>query len=238
LPHSTAADAIFALEDRLARSQAIAREAQANDRRRLADPSYDPPDLVGGVLPCDPSVSVSDAGLDRGPVTLLRHHAQGLTLEGTRNSRYDTEQATPHLTNRIQNPLDFYYRRDLLEPSDRGANRAYWRAGRRLRADWKAGGHQPRLTGDLTRAGPSGRVPATPDDVLDAWERLQATLNAVNPIPRMCVIAVCCADQLATDWAASRTWPKPESALDILRIALDTLTTRYAQWDRDHPRSA
>jgi hypothetical protein len=49
---------------------------------------------------------LSDTGLDRGTIELLRH--LDLELEGTRTTRYDAGRAKPHLRNRAETPFDDY----------------------------------------------------------------------------------------------------------------------------------
>lgn len=197
---------------------AIARDGAASDLSRRQRNLYDPTDLVAGL---------SDAGLDRGPVELLRH--LDLVLEGTRTTRYDTESARPHLKNRVQNPLDAYYHRHQLAPEDHRLNKVYWRTGRKLRADWNKAGYQPSLVGAVYSGVPATRsTAAAGDEKLDALNELVAALRDVPEVPRLCVLAVCCADQWASDWARLRgSWPKPRDALHYLRIGLDALKGWY-----------
>lgn len=198
---------------------AMAREGAASDHSRRQRNLYDPTDLVSGL---------SDAGLDRGPIELLRH--LDLALEGTRTTRYDNSDGTPHLKNRVQNPLDAYYRRNQLAPEDHRLNKLYWRTGRKLRADWNRAGYQPSLVGAVYSGVPSTRSGAAASDTkLDAINALAAALRHVSEVPRTCVIAVCCADQWASDWATLRgSWPRPRDALHYLRVGLDALKWWYA----------
>jgi hypothetical protein len=194
-----------------------------HDRERLKPSHYDPPDLcphpkITGLL-------VSDAGLDRGTRELRQH--EELILEGTRNTRYDTAKARPHLRNAIQDPLQWYYHRDLLSPGDSGASKAYYRAGKRLRSDWNRAGYQPQVTVVIRSGGSSGGRAAWTDAQLDAVERLAQALRSLNPVPRLCVVAVCCADQTVAQWAQGRVWPRAEAAIEVLRTGLDALAGWY-----------
>lgn len=197
---------------------AIAREGAASDHSRRQQNLYDPTDIIGGV---------SDAGLDRGPIELLRH--LDLAIEGTRTTRYDTEDAQPHLKNRAQNPLDSYYSRHQLAPEDNRLNKLYWRTGRKVRADWSKAGYEPSLVGAVYSGVPTTRsTAAASDEKLDALNALTDALRWVPEVPRLCVVAVCCADQWAGDWAKLRgTWPRPRDALHYLRVGLDALRDWY-----------
>lgn len=218
------------MRGRLAKAKEIEREQAARDRSRNQESFYNPKDLVGDYK--DPSVIVSDAGLDRGPLELLRHLT--LEMEGTRTTRYDSGEATPHLRNKVQNPLDSYYHRGLLASEDQRLNKAFWRAGRRLRGDWTTAGYQPRTVGRAYTGMPGGPSQVSPADAqLDAVDRLAAALRRIPEAPRTCVVAVACADQSVTDWAKRRTWPKAEAAMDFLRLALDALRSWYNQVDAE-----
>lgn len=214
----------------LAKSRELERSHLNRDRSRTQESFYNPKDLVPHAK--DPTVVVSDAGLDRGPLELLRHLT--LQMEGTRTSRYDSGEGQPHLTNKVQNPLDSYYHRQLLAPEDHKLNKAFWRAGRRLRGDWTTAGNQPRLVGRAYTGMPGGAAQVSPGDAqLDAVDRLAAALRRIHEAPRTCVVAVACVDQSVTDWAKHRTWPKAEAAMDFLRLALDALRKWYSQVDAE-----
>jgi hypothetical protein len=64
----------------------------------LARHECDPSDLISSTK--GPSILVSDTGLDRGAIELLRH--LDLELEGTRTTRHDAGRAKPHLRNRAE----------------------------------------------------------------------------------------------------------------------------------------
>jgi hypothetical protein len=214
---------------RLERSRAIAAELQAHDRRRLARHEYDPSDLTPS--PKDPSILVSDAGLDRGTIELLRH--LDLELEGIRTTRYDAGRAKPHLRNRAETPLDEYRNRRLLAPEDEALNRIFWRAGRRLRADWTTARYAPRVTANLMKAVGGGRTDRSEcEAALDAVDRLAAALRPIPMTLRACLVAVCCTDEAVTTWAKRRTWPPVDAAMTVLRIGLEALHAWYSQMDR------
>jgi hypothetical protein len=217
---------VAAAEAQLQIAAALACTYHSHDRSRRRPGDYDPRDVVPHAQ--DPTILVSDAGLDRGPQELLRHLT--LELEGTRSSRYDREHAQPHYRNTVQNPLDAYYRRRLLAPEDLTLNKAYWRTGRRLRSDWNAAGYQPRLVGRSYDAGTVAQhqhVQETVGERFDAGDRLIETLRAVPEVPRLCAVAVCCTDQWASDWAKCRPWPKPQNAIHYLRMSLEILRSWY-----------
>jgi len=222
-------------ESKLEKVQRLAREGEARDRTRRGANPYDPTDLVPDGK--DPNVIISDAGLDRGTVELLRH--LDLELEGTRNTRFDPARAKPHLRNRAETPLDEYRNRHLLAPEDEQLNRAYWRAGRRLRSDWTTARLSPRLTQVLSQTvGNGSRRHAETDTALDAVDRLAQALRPLPVMPRACVVAVACCDQSATAWATIRRSPPVDSAMVVLRIGLEWLWSWYRQVDRNREAAA
>lgn len=194
---------------------------------------YEPDDVV-----FDPGhlMHVSLRGRDRGPLELLQHTVA--SLEGTNNG------GTPHLKNRQQTPLDAYFRNNQLVPGDgqdqRRANRAFWVAGRRLRGTWDKAGMKPRLTANLLSSGGGGNQQQleAPEAMLDHLVALGRAMTAMGPTPRLCVVAVCCTDTWAADWAGRRPWPRPEHAIEILRVGLEALNEYYRQNDRTQVASS